>query len=38
MLHAVSAHQPAGPAGVALFLLADTLYGLARPSPMENRP
>ncbi len=38
MLHAVSAHQPAGPTGVALFLLADTLYGLARPSLMENRP
>ena len=28
LLHAVSAHQPAGPSGVALLLLADTLYGL----------
>ena len=28
LLHAVSAHQPAGPTGVALLLLADTLYGL----------
>ena len=27
-LHAVEAHQPAGPSGLALFLLADTLYGL----------
>ncbi len=28
LLHAVSAHQPGGPSGVALLLLADTLYGL----------
>jgi hypothetical protein len=27
-LHAVSAHQPRGASGVALLLLADTLYGL----------
>jgi hypothetical protein len=37
LLHAVSAHQPAGPTGVALLLLADTLYGL-RHAPLGFVP
>ena len=32
-LHAVAAHQPGGATGVALFLLADTVYGFRHAGP-----